>query len=70
MEPAIEFAIDLVHYEPPRSGQPPNSLQRTDWSDPIEPLSIILLLNSGRPGGHTPFRGLEEEEGGVWGRDS
>ena len=22
----IEFAIDLVYYEPPRSGQPPNSL--------------------------------------------
>ena len=37
----IEFAIDLVHYEPPRSGQPLNSL---DCSDPIEPLSIIVLL--------------------------
>ena len=40
----IEFAIDLVHYEPPRSRKPLNSLSRTDCLDPIEPLSMILLL--------------------------
>ena len=47
----IEYAIDLVHYEPPRSGQPLNSLQWTYCSDPIEPLSIIVLLNSGSTDG-------------------
>jgi hypothetical protein len=64
----IEFAIVLVHYEPLRSGQPPNLLKRMVCSDPIELLSTILFPNNGQNESHTPFMVTLHVVGGVWGR--